>query len=273
MSYDLELDNTSDAMSSHLVLHNMVATHQPRSDSKHYMRSMERYLDESDDHELNIQDSHGRTALHVAVQYGNVEAIAGLLMCGADVNVADKQGKTPFTYCLETFDQRKYQSNHMFYIFLGHVHKLIELNLYVNEENRQCYSKARTRHVFNDKQLRISYAVELDKMEDVRVSNNTTLRKVLYEGAEQLSTSTLKRQMLEEIVTASDFYREFPKLCCLIKLQYRRGITRRKQMQPLKYALRILLGLSMPDPCTEPIISYLTDNDLLNLLKAVDYDC
>lgn len=272
MSYDLDLDDASEVMSSRLVLQKMVATAQPGCNSEDYMRAMERYLDESDDHELNMQDSKGRTALHVAVQYGNVEAIAGLLMCGADVNVADNQSKTPFTYCLETFDQRKYQSNHMFYTFLGHVHKLIALDLYVNDENRQCYSKARTRHVFNDKQLQLSYAIELDKMEDVKVSDTTTLRQVLYAGADQLATSMLKRRTLEEIITASDFYKEFPKLCCLIKLQYRRGITRRKLMQPVKNALRILLDLSMPDPCTEPIIGYLTDFDLLNLLRAVDYD-
>lgn len=195
--------------------------------------------------------------------------ISGLLMCGADVNVADNQGKSPFTYCLETYEMPKYECNQMFYTFLGHVHKLIVIGLQVSKENKICYDKARIRHVFNDKQLKLSYDEELDKMEDVRVDSRTTLKQVLYQGPDVISTSRTKRQMLEEIYTASDFYEEFPKLCCLLKLQYRRGMTRAKLMQPAKTSLEILLGISLPDPCSEMIIKHLdNDEDVMNLMRA-----
>lgn len=251
-------------------LHRMITTLKPDGlyTSKYYMAVIERYLDKSDDHELNVQDSRGLGALHVAVQHCDVEAVAGLLMCGADINVADQAGKSPFTYCLANYDVRIIKWNHMFYTLLGHVYKLIIIGLHVSDENRQCYTKARARHVFNDKQLQLSYSVELDKMEDVRVGSDTSLKDVLYEGADEIATSMLKRRTLEEILTASDFYYEFPKLCCLLKLQYRRGLTRRKLMHSVKEALEALTGLGLPDPCTEAIIRRLNDDDLMNLLKA-----
>ena len=270
MSYALELDlnEVVTERDFDLVLHNMVAVHQPDVTSKDYIRSIERHLDESDDHELNERDSHGRTALHIAVLYRNVEAVAGLLMCGADVNVGDENGKTPFSYCLERYDVRNYECNQLFFVFLGHVHKLIEMGLHLGQENRRCYVKARARHVFNDNQLMQSYAVELDKMEDVRVGPHTSLRDVLYEGADELATSSTKRLVLEEVLTSRDFYDEFPKLCALLKLQYRRGLTRRKLMQPVKAMLQRIAGeYGLPDPCTETIIRHLHDEDLIMLTE------
>jgi hypothetical protein len=265
---DQDLDDEVNQRDCRLILHNMVASHQPDCTSESYIQAIERFLDESDDQELNEQDSRGRTALHVAVEYSNVEAIAGLLMCGTDINVCDRMGKSPFTYCLEKYDMRNYQCNQMFYTFLGHVHKLIVIGLYVCNENKLCYTKARSRHVFNDKQLQLSYALELDKMEDVKVSRFTTLKDVLFKGADEIATSILKRKTIEEILTASDFYHEFPKLCCLLKLQYRRGLTRRKLMQPVKTSLEAIARLGLPDPCTEAIIRHLSDDDLMSLMRA-----
>ncbi|XP_008203093.1 uncharacterized protein LOC103315512 [Nasonia vitripennis] len=256
-----------DEDTSQLYLHQMVATDQPGT-TENYMKVFELYLDESDAHELNEKDARGRTALHLAVQFSNVEAIAALLMCGADVNVADHQNKSPFTYCLDSYDMPNYKCNQMFFTFLGHVHKLVVIGLRVSAENRRCYARARSRHVFNDKQLQLSYAIELDKMEDVRLSYCTSLRDVLYQSADKIATSMLKRRTLEDVLTSSDFYKEFPKLCCLLKLQYRRGVTRYKLMQPVKAALELIAGQGLPDPCSETIIRHLDDDeDLMSLMK------
>lgn len=261
------IDDLMDEDASQLFLHQMVATDQPGT-TENYMKAFELYLDESDAHELNEKDSRGRTALHWAVKYSNVEAIAALLMCGADVNVADHRNKSPFTYCLDSYDMPNYKCNQMFYTFLGHVHKLVVIGLRVSPENRRCYARARSRHVFNDKQLQLSYAIELDKMQDVRLSYCTSLRDVLYQGADEIATSMLKRRTLEEVLTASDFYKEFPKLCCLLKLQYRRGVTRCKLMQPVKAALELIARQGLPDPCSETIIRHLDDDeDLMSLMK------
>lgn len=72
-------DESTEYIQPHLYLHNMVVTCRPESDNEEYdfIGLIEHFLDESDDHELNVQDSKGRTALHVAVEFSNVGAIAG----------------------------------------------------------------------------------------------------------------------------------------------------------------------------------------------------
>lgn len=47
---------------------------------------------------LNKQDQFGRTALHYAVLFRKLEAIAELLGFGADLNIQDLQGRTPFHF-------------------------------------------------------------------------------------------------------------------------------------------------------------------------------
>jgi ankyrin repeat protein len=45
---------------------------------------------------INTRDNvNGRTPLHWAVWWGNIQAVQLLLEHGADVNASDKSGKTP----------------------------------------------------------------------------------------------------------------------------------------------------------------------------------
>lgn len=248
-------------------LHQLAANPTPDSSAKGYIRVIENYLDESDSHEINERDSHGCTALHLAVKNYNVDAVVGLLMCGADVNVCDYENKSPFTYLLDKFQRSSYKGNLLFFTLHGHVHKLLALGLEVGTENRRCYGIARAMHAFNDKQLQIGYALELDKMQDVQITRGTTLRDVLYGGARMLANSTLKRKNLEDILTSSDFSLEFPKLCCVITMQYRKGMTRKRMIEPAKKSLEDFVP-NLPDPCSENIILFLDDEDLINLINA-----
>ncbi|CAE7796922.1 unnamed protein product, partial [Symbiodinium necroappetens] len=44
---------------------------------------------------INSADAEGRTALHVAAQYNDVDGICRLIEWGADVNIADNKRRTP----------------------------------------------------------------------------------------------------------------------------------------------------------------------------------
>ena len=43
---------------------------------------------------------HGRTQLHGACMIGKTDVVRGLLLLGADINIADATGKTPLDYAL-----------------------------------------------------------------------------------------------------------------------------------------------------------------------------
>jgi len=55
-------------------------------------------LDRGDD--LNVQDDHGRTALHVTAEEGWVHFAKVLLERGADFNRPDNEGDTPLDYAV-----------------------------------------------------------------------------------------------------------------------------------------------------------------------------
>ena len=54
---------------------------------------LESYMQSGGD--LNHQVNQGRTLLHNAVEFGNVEAIRWLIINGADINLPESQGWTP----------------------------------------------------------------------------------------------------------------------------------------------------------------------------------
>ncbi len=55
-------------------------------------------LDRGDD--LNVQDEHGRTALHAAAEEGWMYYVAILIERGADIHKADTEGDTPLDYAV-----------------------------------------------------------------------------------------------------------------------------------------------------------------------------
>ncbi|MCX6874326.1 MAG: ankyrin repeat domain-containing protein [Verrucomicrobia bacterium] len=66
----------------------------------HYAVEVEFFycLDRGDD--LNVQDEHGRTALHAAAEEGWTYYAAILIERGADVHKADMEGDTPLDYAV-----------------------------------------------------------------------------------------------------------------------------------------------------------------------------
>lgn len=67
-----------------------------------YLRAL---LDASDV-DLTIADLQGRTALHLATVYGNVDALRCLLRAGADVHAVDTHGQTALHYACQAVDDK-----------------------------------------------------------------------------------------------------------------------------------------------------------------------
>ena len=68
------------------------ATHYAVEEQFHYC------LDRGDD--LNVQDEHGRTALHAAAEEGWTNYATILIERGADIHKADNEGDTPLDYAV-----------------------------------------------------------------------------------------------------------------------------------------------------------------------------
>ena len=49
---------------------------------------------------VDHKSEHGRTQLHGACIIGKTDVVRGLLLLGADINLADETGKTPLDYAL-----------------------------------------------------------------------------------------------------------------------------------------------------------------------------
>ncbi len=49
---------------------------------------------------MDMQDNDGNTALHYAAVKGHIEAVKKLLACGADSELTNNEGKTPFDYAI-----------------------------------------------------------------------------------------------------------------------------------------------------------------------------
>jgi ankyrin repeat protein len=52
-------------------------------------------IDQKHSNRLNIQDSKGQTALHLAAASGHLRSVEELVRCGADITIQDHSGKTP----------------------------------------------------------------------------------------------------------------------------------------------------------------------------------
>ena len=66
--------------------------------------------------DINALNHYNRSPLHCAAAYGNLEAVETLLQCGAQIDIRDRNGKTPLDYARELKSNTRKK---MLQLFLG----------------------------------------------------------------------------------------------------------------------------------------------------------
>lgn len=191
-------------------------------------------------------------------------------MVGANINTPDKDGKTPLTHCLESCQIENEETHtHLYFMRLLtiHVHKLSFLDLDVSEINRSCYVTACQTHRFMENFNENLYHAELCDMENIEFSDSFTLRDFMSEQAikDFPRMPRAQRQAIVEIVHSRSVLGKFPELRALLKLQLRKALARMELMEPARASLGFLAGFELPDLCSEPVLSYLSNEDLSSL--------
>ncbi len=230
------------------------------------------------DCDIDSQDLKGRTALHMACLNRNVDNVQNLLINGADINLVDYLGKTPFYYFYEfqneILENRRliFDFHQIYYLFKNHIRRLKVLDFPISYENISYYMQLKDLHrqqVNNPDvdDILIQCEKELKKMKEIKITSYSSLLDILYKDSNQM-TIHIKNKILIDILNSSTFDRDFLQYGFLLKLQFNRGVARDKLLDPAKNSLRKLMGLTLPDACSERIFRYLSNKNLKDLLKA-----
>ncbi|XP_058799646.1 uncharacterized protein LOC131669048 [Phymastichus coffea] len=258
------------------AVHNIVSTFKKNNSAADYADGIEILTRMNCD--VDHQDNQGRTPLHLAAQLRNFQAIAGLLMCGADVNILDANDKPAFAYSLEHSERGRERDLHIIVTFSMHLRKLQLLELDVHQLNIEVDIEARKRFPF-DVKVAERCQDELEKLKERTIDPySVTLFDFLSETgavAAYPHMPQIQRHAIDEFFynDSVGLCKQFPELACLLKLQYRRAVARMPLMEPATMALSIVLGFELPLLCSDAIVRFMKNEELRKLIAASEEQC
>ncbi|XP_014214851.1 serine/threonine-protein phosphatase 6 regulatory ankyrin repeat subunit B-like [Copidosoma floridanum] len=168
---------------------------------------------------LDQQDRCGRTPLHYAgLCYKNLEHVVTFLNLGADINVIDSEGHTPYTCCFKNvYDTHtpiveKYHE---------HIAKIEAAGLYLHPLNRE--RKRRNSYLYGE----YSYVLDEKAMDRV-IYDSLRLRDLLTEEIVLNFTmmTPSKREFIKKFLRSKSLHEEFAEWSALFNLQYRKMLER-----------------------------------------------
>lgn len=109
---------------------------------------------------------------------------------------------------------------------------------------------------------------ELESMRTIKLDNYTTLRDIIFREPDKMALH-VENLDFRRIIESNDFKEKFSIYGFLLQLQFKNGLVRRKLLEPSKMSLKLLSEVKLPDICSENITLYLSNEDLQNVIKAV----
>lgn len=85
--------------------------------------------------DVDLRDNQGKTALHWAVWFENLEGVNELISYGADINIEDNNGFVPIKYTLKAMDL-------VYTSLLYHTMKLDLADLFLSSANKKIITVA-----------------------------------------------------------------------------------------------------------------------------------
>lgn len=237
----------------------------------------------------DLKDNLEQTPLHIAVSSGHLsqELVSLLLMYGADVEVLDKDKKTPL---LRAFDANDY----------NRVEKLLDFGAKINIERSRLVPSRAESSICNTKTLVIKHLVarflaglavrscyttvvqracrDFAHFREQCLQELDTIKNTEIDGvcAHDLFCMSYKRRYsymtkntLKRFMTDYEYLRDqFPIYQHIISATYWTAVNRKPLLDSAKYAWYQLSSISLPEMCVEMILSYLENSDLKCLIEA-----
>jgi hypothetical protein len=218
--------------------------------------------------DINSQDVNGNTALHIAALEEHVPIFEVLLEHGADINIVNKHNRTPPD--LATCRARYFGGNSSCQIIAENIKRQIvkmkNANLYVSEQNLQSIS--------NNDELSVPVnecQQEIAKMKSEKISNSTvSFYDILTKDISQLAMYA-RNESIVQICKSGDHKNKFPIYASIINSSFRKG-ERRKNLLEQGNETFDLIKPRLPYLCAKKIFSYLSDEDLRNLIDAKNFN-
>lgn len=173
--------------------------------------------------------SSGRTPLHYAVKFRNAIAIRALLRLGADFNIIDIDGETPYSLGWKlirdetSFYQDAKECPDIFKIFVEHVCKMNIVGLEVNELNEEVDRRVRDLFELKDEN-EIEYEKDFQRLEneffgmiDLREFLSDDNAQSIYQNMDEQT-----RQSFDELFQADNEKLGKTSFVGLLRMQYRK---------------------------------------------------
>ncbi|KAJ8668443.1 hypothetical protein QAD02_010106 [Eretmocerus hayati] len=235
---------------------------------------------------VNAKDLYGETTLvatHSAHLRDNKDLLNLLLDNGADINAVDKKGQTYLMTLVEGMirpfvEGYPGQSEECIEICLKHIEKLKLIGLDVSEPNLAAATEwleyqCETFWVegLEDHRFVVSHHIqicqeELESMGAVNIDRYTTLRSVLSNSLNEMANYCMNTD-LQRLIEGEQFSKTYPNYGYLVKLQMKYGKIRRSLLTKSRIPLMSLISVELPEPCSNSILHYLSNEDLVKIIK------
>ena len=234
------------------------------------------------DASIDSQDEHGRTALHFACKEGHEQIVIALLEHGSDINIMSKNNRTPLDYAvagIRSFynEVHNYDSDdddfydhginistfeEIVMILKHHMVKKKAANLYVSRKNLQSIS-------FDDElnDFQNECEAEIGSMKSENVGNaDVSFYDILTKDTSQLEMCA-RNESIVQILRSDDYKIKFPIYASMINSYFRKGERRKELLEQAHEAFYSFVPC-LPYLCTKKIFSYLSNEDLRNVIDA-----
>lgn len=215
--------------------------------------------------DVNARNAVGETPLHIAFAKNDDFSVEWLLMYGADINSEDYSGQSPMmkSPTSSSLSIQTLRATEM------HLCRLSALKFHISEMViKICLEKKL--NLFNDGNM-VQCTNELERLTQMRINDYCTMYDILLKDHVGM-VKYVRNHALGNILWQRNFQLDFPLYHNMLKLQYGRGSVTSVILERAKMSLDFMVGLNLPDSCSESILGYLANENIENLMEATKTD-
>ncbi|KAL7291267.1 hypothetical protein TKK_0014874 [Trichogramma kaykai] len=230
-------------------------------------------------------DEH-KTPLFIAISQpnSNSRVIQLLLDFGSDINIEDAQGNTSLSAFYESsckdvdFANRLMNNVYFIYEYLyTHIEKMRIVNYYISDKiirvfeqlriwlncNALGHSCGRWHSLFT-----LSCQAEVEELKRIVITKNSTLYDILFKDANQMASLCQNDKLVKMVYSRYLAERKSPIYGHILHRKFKHGMARRDLLEPATSAMNSLIGSSLPAVLWESIFRFLSNCDLISIIKC-----